>query len=39
MNSKTPLEEWYELIMEAREVGISVEEVRRFIQNMKNNNN
>lgn len=31
MTSKTPLEEWYQLIQEAREAGVSIEEIRDFI--------
>ncbi|MEW5569665.1 anti-repressor SinI family protein [Rossellomorea marisflavi] len=38
MTSKTPLEEWFELIMEAKEVGISIDDVRNYIQQMRNNN-
>ncbi|WP_442636555.1 anti-repressor SinI family protein [Rossellomorea marisflavi] len=38
MESKAPIEEWYELIQEARETGVSIEEIREFIQNLKNNN-
>lgn len=38
MTSKTPLEEWYDMMMSAKEVGISIEEVRQFIQNMRNDN-
>jgi len=38
MDSKTPIEEWYELIMEAKEVGISIGDVRNYIQQMRNNN-